>query len=178
MKHTWMLMACALLLTGTLTACGSRGSANDRPNGETNGEYQTQQNDLGNTILEDNSMGTNGNNVNGTTGSASNGNVNTGTGTMDDGRNSTGQNADTRMTTQKNNNANTKRTSSIHRSAYDYLNDGRYVAGQNGKVYGKDDNKSPVEDLTQGARDMIRGAADAARRAGNDVENTVRNGVK
>ena len=67
--------------------------------------------------------------------------------------------------------------------AWDYLDDARYSAGSNGKVYGGDGN-TVTRDLTQGARDIVRGAGnaigdvgrgvgDAARDIGNGVGNAV-----
>lgn len=56
--------------------------------------------------------------------------------------------------------------------AWDYLDDARYTAGSNGKVYGNDGN--PItRDLTQGARDMVRGAGDAVGDVGRGVGNAV-----
>ena len=56
--------------------------------------------------------------------------------------------------------------------AWDYLDDARYTAGSNGKVYGSDGN--PItRDLTQGARDMIRGAGNAVGDMGRGVGNAV-----
>ena len=171
-KQSWIVPAAALMLAGALTACGTTRSLEDRP-GETNGQYQTQQNGSGNTMTNDNRAETNG--TGNSNGAAAN------NGTMNGTNNNTNINTDTnaRRTGKKApENSRNKRTSSTHRSAYDYLNDGRYVAGQNGKVYGKDDNRSPVEDLTQGARDLIRSAADAARDVGDKAGDTVRDGMK
>ena len=56
--------------------------------------------------------------------------------------------------------------------AWDYLDDARYTAGSNGKVYGSDGN--PItRDLTQGARDMVRGAGNAVGDMGRGVGNAV-----
>ena len=165
-KQSWIVPAAALMLAGTLTACGTTRSLEDRP-GETNGQYQTQQNNT----MTDNRAETNG------TGNSNGAAVDNGT--MNGTNNNTNTDTNARRTGKKApENSRNKRTSSTHRSAYDYLNDGRYVAGQNGKVYGKDDNSSPVEDLTQGARDLIRSAADAARDVGDKAGNTVRDGMK
>lgn len=69
--------------------------------------------------------------------------------------------------------------------AWDYLDDARYTAGSNGKVYGNDGN--PItRDLTQGARDIVRGTenamddlgrgvGDAARDVGNGMNNAMNN---
>lgn len=56
--------------------------------------------------------------------------------------------------------------------AWDYLDDARYTAGSNGKVYGNDGN--PItRDLTQGARDIVRGTGDAVGDVGRGVGNAV-----
>ena len=57
--------------------------------------------------------------------------------------------------------------------AWDYLDDARYTAGSNGKVYGGDGN-TVTRDLTQGARDVVRGAEDAARDIGRGVGDAAR----
>lgn len=56
--------------------------------------------------------------------------------------------------------------------ANDYLNDGRYTAGDDGQVMGGGD--SAGRDLTQGARDMIRGAGDAVEDVGDGIRNATR----
>ena len=59
------------------------------------------------------------------------------------------------------------------RSAYDYLEDGRYSADANGRVYGsRNDNMG--RDLTQGARDLIRGAGDAIGDVGRGIGDAAR----
>lgn len=77
-----------------------------------------------------------------------------------------------------NDNSNTKarrsslNTPNIHRSAYDYLNDGRYRASSDGNIIARKD--TATTDLTQGARDLIRGAGDLVRDAGRDVGDAAR----
>ena len=77
-----------------------------------------------------------------------------------------------------NDNANTraKRTTldtpNIHRSAYDYLNDGRYRASSDGNIIARKDNA--VTDLTKGARDLIRDAGDMVKDAGRDAGDAAR----
>lgn len=66
-----------------------------------------------------------------------------------------------------------KRTSRIHRSAYDYLHDGTYRADQRGRV--APGSGEPGRDLTRGARDLLRDAGDMARRAADDVGSAVKN---
>ena len=57
--------------------------------------------------------------------------------------------------------------------AWDYLDDARYSAGTNGKVYGGDGN-SVTRDLMRNtenaARDLGRGVGDAARDVGDGVK--------
>lgn len=65
-----------------------------------------------------------------------------------------------------------KRTSRTHRSAYDYLTDGRYVASADGKVWSRQDQRG--RDLTQGARDLIRDAEQATKRAADDVGQSIK----
>ena len=76
-----------------------------------------------------------------------------------------------------------RRSALRQRTAYDYLNDGKYRAGENGKVSSRGSELG--KDLTQGARDLIRDAkelgrdmardaGDAARDTGNAAKNTVR----
>lgn len=57
--------------------------------------------------------------------------------------------------------------------AWDYLDDARYSAGSNGKVYGGDGN-SVTRDLTQGARDLTRNTENAARDLGRGVGDAAR----
>lgn len=55
------------------------------------------------------------------------------------------------------------------RTAYDYLNDGRYAANGNGQVSGR--VNAAGRDLTQGARDLVRGAGNAVGDVGAGVRN-------
>ena len=77
-----------------------------------------------------------------------------------------------------NDNANTRarrstlNTPNIHRSAYDYLNDGRYRASSDGNIVARKDNA--VTDLTKGARDLIRDAGDMVKDAGRDAGDAAR----
>ena len=57
--------------------------------------------------------------------------------------------------------------------AWDYLDDARYTAGANGRVYGGDGNTF-TRDLTQGARDIVRGTENAAKDVGRGLENAAR----
>ena len=77
-----------------------------------------------------------------------------------------------------NDNANTRarrstlNTPNIHRSAYDYLNDGRYRAGNDGNIIARKDEATT--DLTKGARDLIRDAGDMVKNAGRDAGEAAR----
>lgn len=108
-----------------------------------------------------------------------------GTGNVGDINNDAVGNADANTSDNSNTQArrSSKRTPNIHRSAYDYLNDGRYRASSDGNIIARKDGVT--SDLTQGARDLIRGAGDvvgdvgrgvgdAARDVGNAARNTLR----
>ena len=55
----------------------------------------------------------------------------------------------------------------------DYFYDGRYAAGSNGQVYGRDDNMLS-RDLTRGARDIVRDTGDAIGDIGRGIGNAAR----
>lgn len=55
----------------------------------------------------------------------------------------------------------------------DYFEDGRYAAGSNGWVYGND-NSTVSQDLTRGARDIVRGTEDALDDMGRGIGNAAR----
>ena len=66
-----------------------------------------------------------------------------------------------------------RRTTYDRSNAYDSLEDGRYSADANGRVYGsRNDNMG--RDLTQGARDLIRGAGDAIGDVGRGIGDAAR----
>ena len=66
-----------------------------------------------------------------------------------------------------------RRTTYDRSNAYDYLEDGRYSAVANGRVYGgRNDNMG--RDLTQGARDLVRGAGDAIGDVGRGIGDAAR----
>ena len=54
-----------------------------------------------------------------------------------------------------------------------YFEDGRYAAGSNGQVYGRDDS-TLSRDLTRGARDIVRGTEDALDDVGRGIGNAAR----
>ena len=55
----------------------------------------------------------------------------------------------------------------------DYFYDGRYAAGSNGQVYGRDDSMLS-RDLTRGARDIVRDTGDAIGDIGRGIGNAAR----
>ena len=65
-----------------------------------------------------------------------------------------------------------RRSALRRRTAYDYLNDGKYQADDEGKV--KDRGSELGRDLTQGARDLIRDAKDLGRDMARDVGDAAR----
>ena len=69
--------------------------------------------------------------------------------------------------------AQARRSALRQRTAYDYLNDGKYRAGDDGKVSGRGSELG--KDLTQGARDLIRDAKELGRDMAKDVEKGARN---
>ena len=77
-----------------------------------------------------------------------------------------------------NDNANTQAKRSVNpslpreRTAYDYLNDGRYRADEKGKV--SDRGSELGRDLTQGARDMLKNARDLGRDMAADAGKAMR----
>ena len=54
-----------------------------------------------------------------------------------------------------------------------YFEDGRYAAGSNGQVYGRDDS-TLSRDLTRGARDIVRDTGDAIGDIGRGIGNAAR----
>ena len=54
-----------------------------------------------------------------------------------------------------------------------YFEDGRYTAGSNGQVYGRDDS-TLSRDLTRDARDIVRDAGDAIGDIGRGIGNAAR----
>ena len=54
-----------------------------------------------------------------------------------------------------------------------YFEDGRYAAGSNGQVYGRDDS-TLSRDLTRGARDIVRGTEDVLDDVGRGIGNAAR----
>lgn len=69
--------------------------------------------------------------------------------------------------------ARARRSALRQRTAYDYLNDGKYRAGEDGKVSRRGSELG--KDLTQGARDLIRDAKELGRDMAKDMEKGARN---
>ena len=69
--------------------------------------------------------------------------------------------------------ARARRSALRQRTAYDYLNDGKYRADDNGRV--SDRGSELGKDLTQGARDLIRDARDLGRDMARDAGDAARN---
>ena len=99
-------------------------------------------------------------------------------GPYDDGVNDNRNDAVGNADAYTNDNANTRAgrsnldTPNIHRSAYDYLNDGRYRASSDGNIIARKDKT--VDDLTKGARDLIRDAGDMMKDAGKNAGDAAR----
>ena len=69
--------------------------------------------------------------------------------------------------------ARARRSALRQRTAYDYLNDGKYRADDNGRV--SDRGSELGKDLTQGARDLIRDARELGRDMARDAGDAARN---
>ena len=146
MKKNWIVLAMAMALTVSLTACGGN---RNQTGGTANGAGSVGSGSAadGSASLQDESMG-GGNPTTAPNGSAA------------------GSGSQTRNSrTSYNGYTATRRT------AYDYLNDGRYAANGNGQVNGQWNTAG--RDLTQGARDLVRGAGNAIGDVGRGVGNAV-----
>ena len=66
-----------------------------------------------------------------------------------------------------------RRYDTYNNQGRDYFYDGRYTAGSNGQVYGRDDN-TLSRDLTRDARDIVRDAGDAIGDIGRGIGNAAR----
>ena len=66
-----------------------------------------------------------------------------------------------------------RRYNTYENQGRDYFYDGRYAAGSNGQVYGRDDNMLS-RDLTRGARDIVRDTGDAIGDIGRGIGNAAR----
>lgn len=157
MKQRWLAFAMALTLAATLTACG----------GNRKEDVAQPNNPVTNNGME--------NQVQGDTPIQDNGAVNDAA-DPDIGMN--GENNTNGMTPEVNaagdpvNNApQSRRTTRQRPSTYDYLQDGKYAADNTGRVRS---TKTPGNDLTQSARDMIRQGTDAVRRVGREVGEVTR----
>ena len=162
MNKKWMVPALAVALTMSLTACGGNRDGN---NGTVNGNGTTGSGSVGNGSasgslsdpyagsgsLENGSMG-GGNPATAPSGSAAGSGAASGSQTRNSRTSYNGYTA-------------------TRRTAYDYLNDGRYAADGNGQVNGRWNTAG--QDLTQGARDLVRGAGNAIGDVGRGVGNAV-----
>lgn len=160
MKQKWMVLAAAFFLAGSLTACGwtSRGNNMTSDSGamsQENTRSTNQGNGIGGSTTDGSGSGANASGING--GSVSD------TRTANNGANGT--------RTAPNNTTDTRRTSTIHRSAYDYLKDGRYRADEDGKVQ---DGQGTPGDMTQDARNFMQDTENTTKKAGNRIGNAAR----
>lgn len=148
MKHTLLVMALTGMLCVGLTSCGmgDRNAATDSGTGATGS--QTAGNDT-----------------------AGDGGYNNGTGQVGDLNQDEIGNGDAAVDDNANTQAQVRRSAMRGRTAYDYLNDGRYEAGQDGMIR---DRSSLGKDLTQGARDLIRDAKELGKDMARDVGDAAR----
>lgn len=146
MKKNWMVLAMAMALTVSLTACGGN------------------RNQTGGTANGAGSVGS---------GSAANGSASLQNESMGGGNPTTAPNGSAAGSGSQTRNSRTSYNgyTATRRTAYDYLNDGRYAANGNGQVNGQWNTAG--RDLTQGARDLVRGAGNAIGDVGRGVGNAV-----
>lgn len=174
MKKNWMVLAMAMALTVSLTACGGN---RNQTGGTTNGAGSVGS-----------GSAANGSASNGYAGSGSVGDPYAGSGSVSDPYAGSGSLQNDSMgggnpTTAPSGSAagsgsqtRNSRTSyngytATRRTAYDYLDDGRYDANGDGQVNGQWNTAG--RDLTQGARDLVRGAGNAIGDVGRGVGNAV-----
>ena len=74
--------------------------------------------------------------------------------------------------TDNNTETQARRSALRQRTAYDYLSDGKYRAGDDGRVNGRGSELG--KDLTQGARDLIRDARELGRDMARDAGDAAR----
>ena len=146
MKKNWIVLAMAMALTVSLTACGGN------------------RNQTGGTANGAGSVGS---------GSAANGSASLQNESMGGGNPTTAPNGSAAGSGSQTRNSRTSYNgyTATRRTAYDYLNDGRYAADGNGQVNGQWNTAG--RDLTQGARDLVRGAGNAIGDVGRGVGNAV-----
>ena len=153
MMQSLLVLALVGVLSVGLTACGTR---NDKPdNGVDKNEIVTENGPYDDGV-NDNRTDTGMNSAAGDLNNDAVGNADA----------YTNDNANTRVRRS------TLNTPNIHRSAYDYLNDGRYRASSDGNIIARKD--TVTDDLTRGARDLIRDAGDAVKDAGREAGNAAR----
>lgn len=151
MKRGLLTAALAVCLCLGLTSCGMN-QTNAQPDSETN-----------NSSVTDNGPGNGGADMNGGSGGGLNDDA------VGNADSYTNDNANTqaRMTA--------KTAPKLGRSAADYLRNGRYKADADGQVRPKSGDLG--EELTQGARDLIRDAKELGKDLANDAGSAVKSGA-
>lgn len=137
MKHALLVMALTGMLCVGLTSCSIRTSENMPDSGAGATAGQAAENDMADA------------NGTGQVGDLNQDEIGNGDPAVD-------SNAETQA----------RRSALRGRTAYDYLNDGKYQAGKDGMIR---DRSSLSQDLTQGARDLIRDAKELGRDMAGDV---------
>ena len=168
MKKNWIVLAMAMALTVSLTACGGNRNQTD---GTANGAGSVGSGTGSGSAA-------NGSANNGYAGSGSVSDPYAGSGSLQNesmggGNPTTAPNGSAAGSGSQTQNSRTSYNgyTATRRTAYDYLNDGRYAANGNGQVNGQWNTAG--RDLTQGARDLVRGAGNAIGDVGRGVGNAV-----
>ena len=167
MNKKWMVPALAVALTMSLTACGGNRDGN---NGTVNGGAGSGS--VGSGSVGSGSYAGSGSVSDPYAGSGSlqNDSMGGGNPTTAPGGSAAGIGAASGSQT-RNSRTSYNGSTTTRRTAYDYLNDGRYAADGNGQVNGRWNTAG--QDLTQGARDLVRGAGNAIGDVGRGVGNAV-----
>ena len=167
MNKKWMVPALAVALTMSLTACGGNRDGN---NGTVNGGAGSGS--VGSGSVGSGSYAGSGSVSDPYAGSGSlqNDSMGGGNPTTAPGGSAAGSGAASGSQT-RNSRTSYNGYTATRRTAYDYLNDGRYAANGNGQVNGQWNTAG--RDLTQGARDLVRGAGNAIGDVGRGVGNAV-----
>lgn len=168
MKKKWIALAMAMALTVSLTACGG----NRNQTGGTANGAGSAGNGTGS------GSAANGSGNNGYAGSGSVSDPYAGSGSLQNdsmggGNPTTAPSGSAAGSGSQTRNSRTSYNgyTATRRTAYDYLNDGRYDANGDGQVNGQ--WNAAGRDLTQGARDLVRGAGNAIGDVGRGVGNAV-----
>lgn len=141
MKHALLVMALTGMLCVGLTSCGMGSTAPDTQSGSTTSSDAAAQDQTDESY-------------------------NNGTGQVGDLNQDEIGNGDPAVDSNAETQARARRSAMRGRTAYDYLNDGKYRAGKDGMIK---DRSSLSQDLTQGARDLIRDAKELGRDMAGDV---------